>query len=71
MTSATVYGGWWESRNWNPYHYRQVLRGPTSGTWMLRVQVFPIGERFKLRLNLDAFNVFNRPGINMRAPPAA
>jgi hypothetical protein len=28
-------------------------------------KVFPIGERFKLRLNLDAFNVFNRPGINM------
>jgi len=66
MTSATVYGGWWESRNWNPYHYRQVLRGPNEWNMDASVfKVFPIGERFKLRLNLDAFNVFNRPGINM------
>lgn len=42
----------------------QYIPGPWA--WQVNSSVFkiiPINERFKLRLNMDAFNVFNRPGI--------
>jgi hypothetical protein len=41
----------------------QFVPGPLQ--WNVDASVFktiPIAERFNLRLNFDAFNVFNRPG---------
>ncbi|MCL5743510.1 MAG: hypothetical protein M1541_06235, partial [Acidobacteria bacterium] len=44
----------------------QYIPGPWA--WSVNSSVFkviPINERFKLRLNVDAFNVFNMPGIGL------
>jgi hypothetical protein len=48
----------------------QAMAGPwlTSMTASL-FKTVPITERVKLRLNLDAFNVFNQPGLPL--PDAA
>jgi hypothetical protein len=48
----------------NPY-YRTVLNGPYNWTADASLfKVFSITERFNLRFNMDAFNVFNVQGYN-------
>ncbi len=66
IADATVTSGWWENRTYNPYHFRQVLRGPNE--WNMDASLFKtfsIRERARLEFKVDAFNVFNRPGTNM------
>jgi Carboxypeptidase regulatory-like domain len=47
------------------YLYKTYLPGPINWTANVSLfKVFPINERFNLRLNVDAFNVFNMPGEN-------
>jgi hypothetical protein len=47
----------------NPFAHT-VLNGPTNWEADLSLfKVFPITERMRLRVNLDAFNVFNHQGI--------
>ena len=49
----------------NPYR-NQYIPGPWA--WTVNSSLFkviPINERFKLRLNMDFFNVFNMPGTPM------
>lgn len=46
--------------------YKTWINGPIN--WPINAslfKVFPINERFNLRLNVDAFNVFNMPGENL------
>jgi hypothetical protein len=49
----------------NPYRNQEV-----SGPWLTSMnaslyKTIPITERVNLRFNLDAFNVFNQPGLPM------
>lgn len=48
----------------NPYGHT-VLHGPSNYSVDLSLfKVFPITERIRLRMNMDAFNVFNIQGFN-------
>ncbi len=49
----------------NPYRY-QAVKGPWITSMNASVyKSIPVTERVNLRLNLDAFNVFNQPGLGM------
>ncbi len=56
----------WPLNIWNPQSSNHHFRGPSE--WDMDSSLFKefaMGERARLRFNLDFFNVFNRPGTTM------
>ncbi|PYV26614.1 MAG: hypothetical protein DMG27_06290 [Acidobacteria bacterium] len=65
LTGAEI-GLPWPKNIWNPQSSNKHFPGPNE--WNMDASLFKefsIGERARLRFNMDFFNVFNRPGTTM------